>query len=153
MTTKRRILDNRDVAAILGAVVLLLIGGMLINFSYRRPSAQTEMLRIYCLAVSSGLMTEDKAGDLLVQMRKDAEGLHDVVVSTSTATEHAIRELNRVPSMSECWTDVTYHWGAFLGGWLLVCIGLIGPVDHFRRSSRWNGANNQSVPKADRKRK
>jgi hypothetical protein len=153
MAAKRRILDNRDVAAILGAVILLLIGGMLINLSYHRPSAQTEMLRIYCLAVSSGLMTEEKAGGLLVQMRKDAEGLHNVIISTSTATENAIRELNRVPSMAECWTDVTYHWGAFLSGWLLVGIGLIGPVDHFRRSSRWNGTEGPSATKAAKNRK
>lgn len=153
MATKRKSLDNRDVAAILGAIILLLVGGTLINLSYVRPSPQTEMLRIYCLAVSSGLMTEEKAGGLLVQMRKDVEGVHDVVVSTSTATEHAIRELNRVPSTTECWTDLTYHWGAFFGGWLLVFVGLVGPIDHFRRSSRWNGTEPPASTGPQKKRK
>lgn len=147
MGTKRRTLNNLDVAAIVGAVVLFLIGGTLINVSYIRPSAETEMLRIYCVAVSSGLMTEEKAGALLVQMRKDVGEVPDVVLSASTATENAIRELNRVPSMTECWTDLTYHWGAFFIGWLVVCISILGPVDHFRRSNRAAGGAPPAQPR------
>lgn len=139
MPKTKKTVDNLDCMVLFGAFILMAMGATMIQMSYRPPSIDTQMLRVYCLATSSGLMDSERAGDLLIQMRKDASEMPDVVLSERKGVEKAIQEMNRVPAMYECGWDVVYYYGLFYLGLCLVFIGCIGPLDYFRLSKKWGG--------------
>lgn len=154
MPPKRKSIGGPDCMIFLGAFVLFALGGTFFQASYRQPPLETQMVRVYCMAVSSGLMDTERAGDLLVQMRKDVEKPPETVVSTSRAVETAIQNLNRVPAVYECVYDVVYYWGMFSLGLTLMFVGCIGPIDYFRTSKKWNEPGSANpVPAQGRKKK
>ncbi|MGE0527673.1 MAG: hypothetical protein AB7P49_11460 [Bdellovibrionales bacterium] len=153
MKKSKKTVENRDCLILFGAFILFAVGGTMIQASYRPPSIETEMLRVYCLAVSSGLMDTERAGDLLIQMRRDALEVPDVLITERKGVEKAIQELNRVPAPYECGWDFVYYYGLFGFGWLFVFLGFLGPLDYFRTSKKWGGTVLSDDPPSTKKRR